>query len=225
MSPISEREFDNANLSANPTFKGGYTYDNDPTPCENFNMSLNLTVGPNSPLHSRNHPRVNYTTNKSAVEAMRQIVYQYDLAHSRNKDPDALLDYLTDKIPTEPNRHAVQQFNVQRITSRKPVPRVVIETAQYNLTEKPTHSSVYIHLGQKGVKVTGRTVEFCVQGDNGLTTTTDQASSVIDNRLVLDKDISTNPFTDPITGNVYAVSAPDSSRKPVKSESPSFVLA
>jgi len=223
MEHLSDAEFDVAELRPHGFAPGAFTYSNDPKPAENLNISLNVTVGPDSPLHSSKHHRVNGTTNRYAIEMMRQLVYQYDMRTCNAADPDEIREYLEAKIPTRPNQHAVHSFNIQRLTSRKPVPHIVVQTADYTPATPYGMHVMYHHLAASGVKVTARSVEFAVTGEYGLQTTTQSATSIIDNKLVLDKDVETNPYTDPLTGNVYVVTQQSPSESPASDVS--FVLS
>lgn len=232
MKPIDDSELDDAVLTPHSTYavtSGNlFKYSNDPRPLENFNISINVTVGPDSTLHSDKHRRVGHTTNRQVIETMRQIVYQYDVSRSRKSDPDDIREYCQSVVPHGPGPQSVHSFNAQRITSRKKVNHLVTDSVTYNAqtrdgTFKGIHA-IYDTLAKAGVKVTYRSMEFNLTGDYSMLQTTTNPSTVIDGKLVLDSDIHQIPVADPITGNVYSVpAAPESAAGP--SPEVSFAVA
>ena len=221
MTPLNDNELDDAILEPyhSYAFTGAFKYTNDPQPCENLNISINITVSPTSPLHSSQHRRVGTSTNRNVIETMRQIVYQYDRRNARTSDEDGIREYCQNLVPTGHTKYSVHNFNAQRLTSRKPVGHIITDTITYaDHTDdgafKGMHS-VYDLLQQQGVKVTYRSMEFNLPADHSLIRTTTNTSSVIDGKLVLDSDVNQIPVTDPLTGNVYSVAAvPESAAAP-----------
>lgn len=233
MTNINDAALDNAALEPYSTYAMSgapmFNYTNDPQPLENFNISVNVTVGPNSKLHSSNHRRIGPHTNRQVIETMRQIVYQYDRGrNNRTTDPDQIREYCQDLVPHDFDAQSVHSFNVQRITSRKRVNHIIADTVTYNNNTKNGAfkgiHGVYDTLSRAGVKVTYRSMEFNLPGPFSILQTTENASSILDGKLVLDSDIHQIPVADPITGNVYSVPAvPESAAAP--SPEVSFAVA
>lgn len=234
MNNLPDNALDVANLTHYRSYavpaepKNWFKYNNDPHPMENFNVSINVTVGPGSPLHSSKHRRIGASTNRAVIETMRQIVYQYDVQNARTTDPDEVREYCQNLVPHGPNEKSVHNFNAQRITSRKPIKHIVTDTLTYadhtvNGAFKGIHG-VYDALAQQGVKVTYRTMEFNLPHELSIIQTTENNSSVIDGKLVLDSDINQVAVADPVTGNVYSVAAVSESAAAASPEV-SFALA